>query len=295
MGYIMHPLDTLSMLNASAVCSSFRVAAKEELRKRVKEQTQKHLRNVDGFYAALGSVDGIVSGSTALAVIATGSDKDDIGGWQADSDLDIYLPNEAARNDILDWLEQNEDYQPVMISKRQTMSYWRRSSVKSVLRLRSNRYRTHIDIICAEHNSATFPITTFWGTHVMNYITSTNIVILYPRTTLSGGGFLNPQTPPKTLRRMQKKYSRRKFTIAKFPHNSETCHDPHRYCPSTFRFTEDKQSLSLAWSNTSPSVCFPRPPSFNTFTFCIPPSFWKWSTCPKICGSSELHFTIGTL
>ncbi|KZV60658.1 hypothetical protein PENSPDRAFT_671518 [Peniophora sp. CONT] len=288
-GRVVHYLDANSLLSASKLCRLLRGAVRVEWRMRVKEQTRKHVRDAVEFYNVLGIISGLVSGSTVLAVVAAGSRQENKDNWTEKNDLDVYVPDEGSLNTLMAFLRRTDDYEEVTMPKADKKDYWEEPAcITSVTRLRSPSYDTHIDVICAQGNCATLPITAFWGTPVMNYITKDNIVILYPHATLKNVGFKNPRSDRRRVSRSAKKYAQRGFHVHSFNHNKDGCAVPNDYCPSTLRTTEDAQSLSIAWGTTEANAGMSaKSPSFRNKQFSVPPSVWRWSNCPssRVVGS----------
>lgn len=211
-----------------------------------------------------------------------GSAYDNKDGWTKTSDLDVYVPNKRALKTMRKYLRDRDGYEPLPIPKLDEGRYWEDPAcIKSLTRLRSPLYNAHIDIICAQGNAATLPITAFWGTPVMNFITGTKLVVLYPRMTLDGRGFYNPHSHPDRRRESIAKYSARGITVTAFPHDRKQCTDPDNYCPETFRYTQDTQTMCVSWSaaEKSPSVTA-KTPSFRHVEYVVTPTYWRWSTCP---------------
>ena len=194
-GRVLFFLPTPCLLQMAYVCSTFRDVSKIELRGRINEHVGKHVKDPQSFFDIIGSASAIISGSTALAVIACGTTRDNLKNWQAKSDLDIYVPSEVAESAICQWLRIHDGYETVAVAERDLEKYWEEPAcISSVIRLKSPHYNTHIDVVRAQANVAALPVVAFWGTLVMNFITSTRLVVLYPRFTLAVIGVLNPHS-----------------------------------------------------------------------------------------------------
>ena len=163
-------------------------------------------------------------------------------------------------------------------------------------RVRSPDYETHVDILCARSNAATLPLTSFWCTTVMNYITRDKLVVMYPKTTLAKQGWTNPAAHRERKKRVKKKYKERGFDIRGFPHNRDDCKDAYKYCPSILRYTEDSQSMIIPWNDPSDALRHSAiAPSFKHIAFAAQPSFWRWSSCPLKTDRGGMGYTMGRL
>ena len=185
-----------------------------------------------------------------------------------------------AESAICQWLRIHDGYETVAVAERDLEKYWEEPAcISSVIRLKSPLYNTHIDVVRAQANVAALPVVAFWGTRVMTIITSTRLVVLYPRFTFAGAGVLNPHSTRSRKRAGAKKYRDRGFEVTVFPHNRTSCTDPNKYCPNYLRFTEDKQTLSVSWNSEPRSSYQPVTPSFSIFDFSTTPAFWRWGAC----------------
>lgn len=293
--------DARTLLLVSQVNSVTRAMARAQWKARVHATTRRHIKDVAGFYDLLGRVSGIVSGSTALAVLMWSSTLE--GPWTRGRDLDLYVPSTDALATLLRFLEADEGYRQVPVPEDDCERYIETAAcVASITRLRRRGADglsvdpSHVDVICAKDNSSTLPIVAFWGTLVMNYISSTAIVSLYPHMTLDGRGIENPHADKTRVRGGMDKYRGRGFDLSFFAHNVQVCNSSSSYCPSVLRFTEDAQCMTASWSDR-PSLFEGGTKSltFSNRCFSTAPSFWVWSVCSIICASSTLGYATGRL
>ncbi|VDB88557.1 unnamed protein product [Peniophora sp. CBMAI 1063] len=299
-GRILHFLDTRSLVHTSQSDFALRAASEVELRNRVASEVGKHVTNPIALLQKLGEVGGIISGSTALAVALAGSQWDNVGGWQKKSDLDVYLGSEESLPDVVAYLQASDGYEKAELQEKDLEAYWEDiARIRSITRLRSPKYATHVDVICTAGGAATLALPAFWGTLVMNFITSSRLVILYPRQTLAGRGFTNDGTLVERTQTCQQKYERRGFNVSAYQHNEENCTDINSCCPSTLRYTEDPQCLSLSWdtrSTDTASGCRANSASFKSAAFAVSPTFWRWSGCEVLVpDTSTIGYMAGRL
>lgn len=294
---IMHNMDTDALLKMARTCRLFSVIVQVEWRTRVYERVGRHVRDVAQFFALLDSVSALIAGSAALAVVTGINTESNDTHWTHKGDLDVYVPNETAAETVKNYLRENDGYEGVGMPSVDEERYWEEPAcVTSVTRFRSAKFASHIDIVCAQEDTATLPIVAFWGTLVMNFITSTRIIVMYPRWTLEGKGMANPRAHIDRVYNNEVKYEERGFVFLAFPHNADGCFDPYNYCPSVLRYTEDAQCLSIAWNETpSHSPIKPHAPSFDHVQFSTPPSFWRWRSCPASNITAPAGYSVGRL
>lgn len=280
---------------------TLRISVSEEWRNRVHRATGLHIENVPTFYDILGQASGVVSGSTALAVLTSASryERD----WTILRDLDVYVPSLDSFGVMAHFLQVDEGYRACPVLADDLERYFEEPAcIRSITRFRRRTGHVeppayqYIDLIVAKDGSATLPMTAFWGTLVMNYISSTGIVSLYPRLTLGGRGVENPNASKPRIRQGMTKYMERGFYLSEFVHEGFDCQKACSYCPSVLRYTEDSQCLHVIWSTHSTRrVLAPRSRSFKQ-SFSVTPSFWIWSRCPPTRKSSAVvGYAIGRL
>lgn len=280
-------LDAKGLFAVAAVCSTLRASARVQWGDRVRGGMEQHVRDANNFLKVLGRVSGIISGSSALDIVLTGSRKVLNHDWAIKKDLDVYVPNRDSYNTIREYLQAMDEYHEVTIPQPDEERYWEnRAHIAFIIRLRSPLFESHVDIICAQENCETLPLASFWSTLVMNYVSASSVVILYPRLTLDGSGLTNPGADVNKVAACQKKYEGRGFNLMTVRHDAKGCANVDHYCPSVLRYTEDVQSACVSW-NDVPRDAQSLSPSFNRgLPFSARPCFWRWSTCPITSGGS---------
>ncbi|VDC03127.1 unnamed protein product [Peniophora sp. CBMAI 1063] len=277
---VFQHLDGGSLMRCRKVNTLFDLVAQEEWRARVHAHTAPFVCDVSHFYFLLGGVEGVVSGSTALAVILSGSEFD--GFLQPTSDLDVYLPTEVGRDEIVRHLVSSEGYRVDSGTTSSGEELWKRKpdTIISLTRLTrvAGDVKHSVDIVVGTDHAATTPILSFWGSLVMNYISETSIVCLYPRLTLRGRFFTRPGIQADIISDPLQKYIDRGFHRVHRTQHSGFCGSRQSYCPGRFRFTEDAASMRVDWQSRG-GAYLPyglRSPSS------VPSAYWKWSTCTRV-------------
>ncbi|KZV60654.1 hypothetical protein PENSPDRAFT_694077 [Peniophora sp. CONT] len=220
---IIHYLDAETLIRVRPVSTLFDGVVQDEWRNRVYQYTSPFLDRVSHFYDILGTVEGVVSGSTALAVILSGSPRD--GFIEQSSDLDVYVPTESAHDVILHYLVRIEGYEIDHTTSSSSAddsgdSFRRIASLTKLTRNVNGQLRS-VDLIVGAGQCATESILWFWGTLVMNYISATSVVSIYPRTTLQGLFITHPTATDARLGQPISKYKRRHFLQQHYVHREE--------------------------------------------------------------------------
>ncbi|VDB88552.1 unnamed protein product [Peniophora sp. CBMAI 1063] len=274
---IFRHFDARTLLAVGRVSTLFNTMAQEEWRYRVHKYTGPFVTDVNHFYFILGGVEGVVSGSTALAVILRGSPFGDF--LSPTSDLDIYVPSQAASDEMVRYFAEFEGYQvdSTTVASGDHVMKRKPESIVSLTRLRrvKDDLVRSVDIIVGAKDAATTPLFSFWGSLVMNYISATSVVCSYPRLTLDGRFFVRPGVARSSIAEPLDKYRSRGFISALHRGHSAGCKSLQSYCPGRFRHTEDPASMRVDWQSrpgyTLP-YCVKSPSS-------VPAAYWKWETC----------------
>ncbi|KAI0062079.1 hypothetical protein BV25DRAFT_1916371 [Artomyces pyxidatus] len=210
-------LETLSY--ARCVNKELRLIVMSYLQSRWNVTLTSYVSSPDAFRDMLRMTRSVVSGSTVLQFVLQGTQHEH--NWAA-NDLDIYCPLTTAVI-LFDYLLSVEKFRVKqrIISRDRSQgvsSEYNNGAISCVTTLITPTGRK-VDIITATRNSPLLPITYFWGTLVINYISADDICITYPRLTLSGTGLLNPvRIPaPKVLVCIEK-YTNRGFLLSDFVH-----------------------------------------------------------------------------
>ncbi|KZV64120.1 hypothetical protein PENSPDRAFT_691047 [Peniophora sp. CONT] len=268
--------DADTLVRLRSVSTLFEAVCQEQWRKRVHSTTRPFIADVSAFYELLGGLEGLVSGSVALAVLSIASPRDGFLG--PTSDLNVYVPTEFARDEIVRHLMGKEGYSVSHGTSSSAEELWLRKpeAVSTLTRLsRTGSTSVHcVDIVVGAQHAATGPVSSFWGTLVMNYISATSVVSLYPTLTLRGRFFTKPIAHAEDVADVVTKYELRGFQMAAFVHDPSVCTRNGSYCPGSFRHTEDGACLRVEWHNRGISLPFGvRAPSS------VPSSYWKWGRC----------------
>lgn len=269
-------LDATSLVRMRSVSTLFEHAVQEEWRSRVYQCVRPFLVDASGFFSLLGSFEGVVSGSTALSVLMLASRHE--ASSPNTSDLDVYVPTEVARDEIVRHLVASSEYVVDRSSPRFAESSWEGTpaTVLSLTRLKRTRGPTisWVDVVVGAHQSALSPIVSFWGSLVMNYISATSVVSLYPTTTLNGQFFIRPNATAERVARPLQKYIDRRFTVATVHHDPTRCPSVTSACPGVFRKTEDAGCLRVDWIGRGRRL----PYGFRSQNS-VPACYWKLSRC----------------
>ncbi|KAI0029893.1 hypothetical protein K488DRAFT_6582, partial [Vararia minispora EC-137] len=155
---------------------------------------------------------GVVSGSWLLHFVETLSDQT-APGWNP-NDLDIYL-HEDYLSIMISFL-LTEGYIPTdALDRPQTPSLSQQSCISRVLEFTASKggQAREIDIVCSFAESPFEIILGFWGTHVMNAMTSCELTILYPDLTLARKGYQMVKRKGRAMRTTRRKYAERGYDI----------------------------------------------------------------------------------
>lgn len=119
--------------------------------------------------------------------------------------------------------------------------------------IRMENYKGSIvDVVVSTRTSALYPITFFWSTHLMNFISADTLCVTYPSLTLTGRGCFNPFRlyGDNNFMPYMTEYEREVFEILTFVHNDPlqfVC-APNATCPHLLRTFFDEHSLRFQFS-----------------------------------------------
>ncbi|KAA1478254.1 hypothetical protein DENSPDRAFT_755334, partial [Dentipellis sp. KUC8613] len=209
----------------------------------VKQLLARFVDNPVEFRQLLDDTQSALSGSSVLHVLLQCTPFE---SWSP-SDLDVYVPLTAADR-ILQYLTSH-GYTviayPRLLSP-DVMEYG--SGIAAVIKLQGSMGEK-IDVIISTRMSALYPITFFWGTPVMNWVKNGELGLAYPRATLAGVGYINPDRAyhHKVLA-CKDKYEARRFRLQEFDEHSPV-HSSQKvgraYCPQFIRHFKDKHCLTF--------------------------------------------------
>ncbi|OJT04372.1 hypothetical protein TRAPUB_4915 [Trametes pubescens] len=188
------------------------------------EALRQYVQDPHGLRGVMRMLRAVISGSFGLAFLLRNA-----GLAITPGDLDLYVPMEFATR-LAAYLVSVEGYTH---SATSPVPYGRNTAHQLVIVLEKEGRR--IDVVPSVNDSAIYPISHFWSTHVMNYITADTFCLAYPELTFSGRALLSP------------------FQLIRGRHTSA-------YIVALIRKYEDRgfafRVRSYAWGNgTSPLAC----------------------------------------
>lgn len=250
----------------------------------------------------------VISGSTALAVCMQRTNG--AGDWMDTRDLDVFTPAGRA-GDVVSYLVRHLGYTithkfrevdsdsdsdgdsigtnllgdpaaiPSFVVCNPVLS-----GIIGLTRLQASDDR-RIDVIESVTKCALFPLVHFPFTHLVNYITSTAVVVCYPRHTLVTHT-TSPNPDNRLPQRIRDRYSQRGWTMPEFFVHSDECTRSPGYCPLTLRVSEDSSCFVFAYG---PSVEDKK----RRETSYLPQATWIWGSSrtknchPRIPGHDNSH------
>ncbi|EIM79110.1 uncharacterized protein STEHIDRAFT_116793 [Stereum hirsutum FP-91666 SS1] len=225
-----------------------------------------YVDNPSAFRDVMRTSHSIISGSFALDFGLHGTTEPLINA----SDIDVYTGVSNAIT-IVEYLRNKEGYLivPVGINPCWAWIDDYEGGITSVIRMLHPR-GSKIDVVCSSRISALHPLSYFWGTLVMNFLTSDGYCSAYPSLTERGIGCIHPlrDVTPRVERCIEK-YKSRGFSIRDFaqneaePHTSRSTKGLRKFgaqrmkvavpwhCPHVVRSFSDAGSLHLAFSPRS--------------------------------------------
>jgi hypothetical protein len=230
-------LSIWDLVSLSQVCRSLRYKREELLGGLVTRLLKPYVSEPLEFRKVMRTQGAVLSGSSVLWLIEGMPET-----WTP-GDLDIYAPRWKSGG-IVNFLV-NEGYTIISSDKPFPEEYMKLGFLESVTKLRKGG--RSIDVMESLSPNALQPITFFYTTLVMNYITSDSIKILYPLLTSSRFGVPHHATAHRREVDWKAKYSSRSFTVC-----------PSHYLPLKFQFSickglvrapNDRMSLSLPFSS----------------------------------------------
>ncbi|EIW54148.1 uncharacterized protein TRAVEDRAFT_89234, partial [Trametes versicolor FP-101664 SS1] len=166
-----------------------------------------------GLRATLRLLGSVISGSFALAFLSPGYPHlSDI------KDLDIYVPKDYALRFMM-YLINAEGYVHMSTSR---IPYGQ--NVAHALVITLQRAGQRIDIIPSINASPLFPISFFWASHLMNYLTADSFCAAYPEYTFAQRAVLSPvqlidhRYPSPEIVRVIRKYEDRGYQFRVRPY-----------------------------------------------------------------------------
>lgn len=189
-----------------------------------------YVDNPSAFRDIMRTSHSIISGSFALDFGLHGTAEPLINA----SDIDVYTGVSNAIT-IVDHLRRKEGYLVVPIGINPCWAWIDdyEGGITSVIRMLHPR-GSKIDVVCSSRISALHPLAYFWGTLVMNFLTSDGYCSAYPSLTERGIGCIHPfrDVTPRVERCIEK-YKSRGFSVRDFAQNEVrlNIHKRHLICP----------------------------------------------------------------
>lgn len=215
-------LPLRDLVSLFQVCRRLRSRREEVLGRLVTRLLRRYISNPLGLRKVMRDAGAILSGSSVLWLI------EGMPSTWTPNDLDIYAPIWKAQR-IIRFLIEREGYTEVPREKPFPEDYMKLGFLSSVTKLRKGEQS--IDVMESLSPNVLQPITFFYTTLVMNYITSDSIKILYPLLTFSRFGVPQYAAPHRREVQWRKKYSERTFQVC------PSFHIPLRFQSSIFQLT----------------------------------------------------------
>lgn len=224
-----------------------------------------YVSDASAFRANMRVMGAVISGSFALAFLL----QNDSRGF-IPNDMDVYLPQHFGMRFAL-YLVRVEGYH---LTKTSPVPYGRVTAHEYVISLKNGDRR--IDVIPSNNESSLFPITHFWASHVMNYLTADCYCVAYPDLTFSGRSVLSPfqlvqyRLPSAYVASLVEKYQLRGFDFRVRPYAWDELVDRsscsgNSACPRVRRFFGDRFCAQGVLSRDRENSGFVRKlPSENT-------------------------------
>ncbi|KAI0050696.1 hypothetical protein FA95DRAFT_1603333 [Auriscalpium vulgare] len=249
-------------------------AAMLTLRTRLIDALRPFFPNPTAFQQQLGRCNAVVSGSFVLAfLLAYGREP---LHWTP-GDIDVYCTTSQGAS-MLDFLIRDCHYLPQLLGDAH--SRYQLADISHVFRLSNPQLGKTVDVICTDSPSPLAPITHFWGTHLMNFVSATSIVSAYAAPTLLRNAALNPNRELTAEDEVVFKYKCRGFVFTPF-RASTLVHslDPRPCaCPHTLRSFADEHTVSVRYEDIGD----------NADAALHDGPQWKWGgdRCGRGCGAS---------
>ncbi|EIM85261.1 uncharacterized protein STEHIDRAFT_111872 [Stereum hirsutum FP-91666 SS1] len=219
--HVLSSLPIRHMQSLMLVNTGWRWLVQQFLSRKYHITLLPYIKDPSSFRDVLRRSHSVISGSFALEFSLHGTTRPPINV----GDIEIYA-GVANTITIIEHLRREEGYLAIPLSILPCISYIDDydGGIAAVVRMLHPR-GTKIDVICSLRISALHPITFFWSTAIMSFLTSDGFCSAYHALTERGIACLNPSrdlTP--RIRRCITKYEQRGFKIGRFDLNEETPH-----------------------------------------------------------------------
>ncbi|KAI0351713.1 hypothetical protein OH77DRAFT_1461428 [Trametes cingulata] len=243
-----HRSPSLPSLHAlGQISPPFADTAAAHLDSALNSALRSYVNNPAALRSTMRLLRAVISGSFALSFLLQGQQP-----HFEPRDLDIYVPLHYGQR-MASYLIDVEGF---VLHRHREVPYAAKLGHAAVLTLQKATRR--IDIVVSMNESALYPISHFWGSHVMNYLSADGYCVAYPELTFSGRGILSPfhltdhRYPSDYTLSLMAKYSPRGFSFRVRPYAWETsttsaqdCNiSPSAGCPRVRRFFGDRFCLT---------------------------------------------------
>lgn len=178
----MVPFMTMPALQSlSQISSQYKELVVTHLDLSYDEALRRYVDDPHGLRGTMRMLGAIISGSFALAFVMRNTDAVITPG-----DLDLYVPTQFAKRFVA-YLVNVEGYHRIATAN---IPYGRNSAHRPVILLAKQGVR--IDVVPSNNEAALFPLSHFWSTHVMNFLSADTFSVAYPDLTFAGRGLLSP-------------------------------------------------------------------------------------------------------
>ncbi len=238
-----------------------------ELDKRYHQALRRFVHDTDGFRSTLRVFQGVVSGSFALRFLRHPRDP------FIPRDLDVYVPRGYPFR-VAHYLITVEGYS---FNHRRWHNPYpdtsAHSSIASVVTLERGDLR--IDLVESTEASALYPIASFWGSHLVNFLGADSYCVSLDKMTFRGLGLISSSclinnsttTFSEEIQQLMSKYHGRGFRFLTSPlaaasddgegNNGPSCR-AGAACPLVLRFFGDRFCAVGSISTTSDGTGFAR-------------------------------------
>ncbi|KAL1942560.1 hypothetical protein VTO73DRAFT_6162 [Trametes versicolor] len=217
-----------------------------------------YVSDTSAFRSNMRMLGAVISGSFALSFLLRNHAPPFMP-----QDMDLYVPKTNARR-FARYLITVEGYQ---LERTTRVPYGRVVAHQLVIQLKRGAKR--IEVIPSTNDSSLYPISHFWATHLMNFLSSDTYCMAYPELTFSGRAVLSPfqlidhRFPSEYIASLVAKYEARGFDIRVRPYAwtdapSHGTDGGDATCPRVRRFFGDRYCAHGRLSRSAEDCGYPR-------------------------------------